>query len=76
MISVRLMHSPTLVSVTNPDGISIRVQHAGLQGPPGEPSPSRVFVQPDRPTQAGPWMWWRTSAGGTLLDLIINDGGP
>ena len=37
-------------------------------------SPSRVFVQQTRPTQTGPWMWWKTDATGNLLDLIVNTG--
>ncbi len=34
----------------------------------------QVFVQQTRPTEAGPWMWWKTNASGQIVNLIVNDG--
>ena len=33
-----------------------------------------VYVQQTRPTNPGPWMWWKTDANGNIINLVVNDG--
>lgn len=35
---------------------------------------SRLFIQPTRPVQPGPWMWFQTDVDGNVIDWTINDG--
>lgn len=34
----------------------------------------QLFVQQVRPTEPGPWQWWKTNAQGQIINLIVNDG--
>lgn len=35
---------------------------------------SRLYIQPTRPVQPGPWMWFQIDADENVIDWVINDG--
>lgn len=56
------------ITIQSQPSATIIIAAEGVQGASG------VYVQQTRPTDAGPWQWWVTDAGGTIIDLIVNDG--
>lgn len=79
MTSVTITQTLLTAQVQASSGPSVTVE---IAAPPivqvavqGQQGPTQVFVQPDRPTVSGPWIWWQTDATGALVDLTVNDGG-
>lgn len=66
MTSVTITQTLLTAQVQASSGPSVTVE---IAAPPivqvavqGQQGPTQVFVQPDRPTVAGPWIWWQNLA--------------
>lgn len=76
VVKVQAAPLPAVVKVSTigTQGPTGRAGEVGPVGPQGGPGPKQVFVQPTRPIEAGPWVWWITNTQGDIINLIINDG--